>query len=320
MTITVTAANQSILSAASPGPTVVNTGSFASSSFDLTLNAPGLSLFNSGSLLGANAVSFGGGTAIPGYVYNKVGGLIQGNGSSSAGDGIADGGSANQNNGITLTILNKGSIGGNAGHTGAVYSTGIFGYLNMVLTNFGTISQSVWNDGSTTITNSGQIKGEANYAGIYAENGTISITNLSGGTINANGGNAGIYIKDGSPTTLTNAGYITGASGAKGAVDLGTGGSNLVVLDNGYKFNGKVDGGTGGTNVLELGSAGGAGTLSSFGSEFVDFKTLTIATVANWTLNPTDTLASTTTLQNAGTATVTGLLNSRNSSITSPGP
>ena len=94
---------------------------------------------------------------------------------------------------------------------------------------------------------------------------------------------------------------------------LSSGYTNRVVGDPGAVFIGAVDGGNtigaAYTSTLELTSGASAGTLSGFGTQFVNFAQTTIDAGASWNLTGDNTLAAGATLTNAGTLTNTGTLN-----------
>jgi antigen 43 len=186
------------------------------------------------------------------------------------------------------TVVNYGRISGGPGTAGYTnYGIGVRvgsngGFVSNATT--GIISAGgIFSGGPATVVNAGQVLGQttanSKYGAVYLESG--SITNLSTGTIAAESGSYGVKIGNGSGT-VTNAGYITHGSNGGDAVTLAAGFANMVVVDPGARFNGVVDGGTAADATLELGSAAATGTLSGFGSEYINFGTLTFAPSAKW--------------------------------------
>ena len=180
------------------------------------------------------------------------------------------------------TVVNYGAIRGNYGPTyvGAGIDMGAGGgYISNA--SKGIITGGIYGFGVTNIVNAGTILGfitPEKYGDVYLKTGG-SITNLGTGVINAEGGAYGIKV--GKATgVVTNAGYING--GAGDAVSLTGGYYSTVVVDPGASFKGLVDGGSAAKSILELGSGATEGTLSGFGSEYVNFGTLTFAPSAQW--------------------------------------
>ena len=180
------------------------------------------------------------------------------------------------------TVVNNGAIRGDFGPTyvGAGINMGTGGgYISNA--SSGIITGGIYSHGVTNIVNAGTILGfttSHKYGDVYLQTGG-SITNLGTGVINAEGGAYGIKV--GKATgVVTNAGYING--GAGDAVSLTGGYYSTVVVDPGASFKGLVDGGSAAKSILELGSGATTGTLSGFGSEYVNFGTLTFAPSAQW--------------------------------------
>jgi hypothetical protein len=156
--------------------------------------------------------------------------------------------------------------------------------------------------GSVTNESGGAIGG---FTGVVLNAGG-TVTNAAGASIT--GQASGVDLSAGG--TLTNAGTIIGYSGP--AVVFGGSGSNLLVLDPGYKLSGIAVGGArvSVTNTLELASAASAGTLSGLGTEFVNFGSIMFDAGARWTLAGANTIVAGSTLTelSGGALTVTGLL------------
>jgi lipopolysaccharide export system protein LptA len=126
-------------------------------------------------------------------------------------------------------------------------------------------------------------------------NGTLAVdgaaTVAAGGTLSVNG-------------ALVDAGTISIAAG--GALDFGAGNDVFDLTGNAVlDAAGAVDGG-GGTNTLELSGIGG--TLSGFGTNFVDFQVLSVAAGASWSLAGNNTITATEQLIAAGNLTINGAL------------
>jgi antigen 43 len=211
-------------------------------------------------------------------ITNAAAGVIEDTGGRGYGVQIAAG-----------VVVNYGLIRGGPGTPGYTnYSVGISidggggtGFISNTTT--GTISGGgIFASPVTTVVNAGQVLGQTTsgslYGAVYLKAGGI-ITNLSTGTIEAENGTYGVKIGKASGV-VTNAGYING--GAGDAVSLTAGFGGTVVIDPGAKFKGVVDGGSAANSTLDLGSAAAIGTLSGFGSEYINFGTLTFAPSAKW--------------------------------------
>ncbi|MGI4957838.1 MAG: Hint domain-containing protein [Janthinobacterium lividum] len=118
-----------------------------------------------------------------------------------------------------------------------------------------------------------------NSAVVLTAGGTV--VNATGAVIASNGGD-GIQVLGG-PATITDAGTISGSTYAirfSGNYDY------RVILDPGALLIGKVLGGLS-SNTLELaaGSAGGMGTVTAFGAEFIRFGSIVLDQNARWLLD-----------------------------------
>ena len=119
--------------------------------------------------------------------------------------------------------------------------------------------------------------------------GTGLISNAASGTIV--GGGFGVVSY--SAVTITNAGSIGGISYALFAATAGV--ADRVIVAPGARFSGLVEGSsTSGASVgtLEL-MAGGAGSVSGFGSQYVGFSQVTLDPGARWSLAGTVAAAQT---------------------------
>ncbi|WP_158932446.1 Hint domain-containing protein [Acidisphaera sp. S103] len=254
----------------------------------LSVSYTGLAVVNAGSI-DAGSNRYGIQFLTAGSVTNQSGGSI-----SSGGFGV-------YGNGGGVTVVNAGSI---AGYFGGV-RLGAGGYVTNQ--SGGAISSErygVFDErGAVTVVNAGSIAGSKE--GVFLLSGG-SVTNQSGGSITS--GFIGINAYGG--VTVVNAGTI---GGARYAVLFGAGYANRLVIDPNAVFYGTVTGGNtiGATSVstLELASAGSAGTLSGFGTKYVDFAQVTVDAGAQWTLAGANTIAAGSHLTDAGTLTNAGTLN-----------
>ncbi len=284
----------------------------------------GATVSNAGSIGGSH---YGGWTYETATVTNASGGVITGGytTTSAAGVYLSRGGTVTNQSGGTIgglrgvyalsgaaTVVNAGHIVGSNTTIGAgAANMGAGAYLGA--------------GGAVTNQSGGLITG---FVGIFAR--SAAVTNQSGGTISGVDGvvgygtgsvlNAGlisgnissgigVYLHNGGTVTNQAGGTISGAD----AVKFAAGFSNRLVFDPGAVFSGSVDGGNviGGTPIstLELASGASAGTLSSLGTQFINFAQTTVDANANWILSGTNSLVAGATLTNSGTLTDTGTLN-----------
>ena len=186
-------------------------------------------------------------------------------------------------------VQNSGSITGDVTLTSGVSLTNSAG---------GTISGNglavIEALGPASVTNAGLID-PATYGVDLTAGGTV--TNVAGGTIE--GTVAGVMITGGAGT-VTNGGTISG--GGVDAVTLAAGFANRVILDPGAAVTGLVDGGNaigaGVVSTLELAATGG--TLSGFGTEYIDFAQLVVDQGASWAFTGANAVAAGTTLTDQG--------------------
>ncbi len=205
--------------------------------------------------------------------------------------------------GAAGTIVNAGSIyATGAGSSGVALDSG------GLVTNQGggTIDGTLYgidSSNAATVTNSGRIGVSAD-VGVALSRGVVT----NAGTATIAGSSSGIRIFGGG--TVVDAGTITGGGDA---VHLYAGSTNRLVVDPGAVFGGAVDGGNalGATAVstLELASGATAGTLTGLGTTIEHFAQITIDSGATWTLL-SDTLSAGYAINDAGTLTNTGTLNS----------
>jgi hypothetical protein len=247
----------------------------------------------------ATAIKFQSG----GDVFNRTGGLIETDGFNNRAVYIKAFGDAVQ------SVVNAGTISGGAfaaavelnarGQVVNLAGGVLSGNYGVVTTYSATAVESITNAG--TIQSSGH--------GISINNQPGAVINETGGTINANfgvsvGGDGGSLINQAGAIitgvyagvaiysaagTVTNAGTIIGTGvsspyGRYGAVLLPAGFANRVVVDPGAVFQGKVDGanaiGASAVSTVEL--AAGTGTITGFGTQFINFGSIAFDAGANW--------------------------------------
>jgi autotransporter-associated beta strand protein len=147
-------------------------------------------------------------------------------------------------------------------------------------------------------------------------------TTMNAGTLVAGAAGAvgvgALSIASGATLDLNNFNQTVGDLSGAGAITLGTATltegtadfANRVILDPGAAFTGVVDGGNAigavSVSTLELASASATGTLTGFGTEFVNFAQLTVDPGASWKFGGGDALAAGTTLTDLGTLTLNG--------------
>lgn len=244
--------------------------------------AAGMTLTDAGTLSGpgATVVSFGEGAA--NRVVIAPGGTFAGtvNGGNAIGSGatstleLASGSSYGMLYGIGTRYTNFAQITVDAG-----------GYWGLTGTN--SIASGATLTDSGTLTNDGTLHGSVTLVG-----GTVR--NWSGATVTG-----AVLGAGGAAGTVTNAGSILGSSGT--AVQLASGFANLVMTYPGATFGGVVNAGASTLGTLVLGANGTAGLLNGFGTNFIGFDQVSIASRAAWNLG-SDTLSAGVTLTNFGTA------------------
>ena len=271
--------------------TLTNTGSLATTGVTL---AAGAMLTNTAtgtiSAVTSNAiVGAGGSSTVANY------GSIGANPTNGSGVFLNAGGLVTNHSTGTITglygvrAINAAATVVNAGHIAAntIAGTGVVLNQGGLVTNQagGAITgyAGVYGTGAPlTVTNAGTISSlkPAGF-GIWLNDGG-SITNQAGATIS---GSRAIFAQNGA-ATVVNAGTV---SGDLDAVLLAAGFTNRVVIDPGAVFTSTVDGGnTLGSSIvstLELTSAASTGTLSGFGTHFVDFGSIVLDDGAKWELD-----------------------------------
>lgn len=207
--------------------------------------------------------------------------------------------------GINWSITNTGQAAGSG--NGVLLAAGAAGFrlVNSALIQSTTPSTSSnglqsFSGGSITNTASGVIASNGNgvsilggagsvfNAGIIAGNsgGSSGVVLASGGTVavvnggKVVGGGYGILIRGGAGVVY-GGGTISGYAGT--AVSLPTGYANRFQVGAGLALNGIVNGG-GSASTLELTSLSAQGTIGGIGSAFVNFGTIQIDALAEWSL------------------------------------
>jgi hypothetical protein len=229
----------------------------------------------------------------------------------------------------SATLLNFGKVSGGTGGANAYFTVGGYaGGTGVIvasladLTNLGIISGGTGGfAGSTTFFNTNPA-GNGGAGVVIDGNGTVSnsgfILGGGGGTATypggADGGNGGVgvYISGG---TLITSGTIAGGKGGSGTRSDGAAGDAVqfgavaatLIIDPGAVFDGLVAANVSVNDTLALAGTS-AGAVAGLGTEFTGFTTLNEQAGANWALQGANTLASTTTLTDAGALTITGTL------------
>jgi hypothetical protein len=233
---------------------------------------------------------------------------------------------------VSGTVINAGTIiGANLGiaHNDIPAGVQLQGGLGGAVTNqsSGTITGywGIVSEGPTiasdnvNVVNAGYIAGNATASStitigssVYAVSGAGiwlrtagTVTNQSTGSIR---GFTGLYGGKFGAITAVNAGSISGSGGD--AVRFVAGENDRLVVDPGAVFNGTVDGGNtlGATAVstLELASGASTGSVTGFGSKYIDFARITVDAGATWSLTNNETFAPGVTLTDSGTVTLDG--------------
>jgi hypothetical protein len=236
--------------------------------------------------------------------------------------------------------INRGGSVHNAGSINGVYISVIAGQPAIV-DNAGTMTSSAYKGGAVvrllsggTISNeaSGTMSGTWIGAQVYSNSrgaspGTILnqgfilaadtlgdgaaawmkgpglISNGSSGTIS--GGAFGVVTYN-FTDTVVNQGTIFGT---EFAVAMGSGGANRVIVSPGASFTGTVNGGNPLTatvaSVLELTAGSGIGSITGFGSKYVNFAQVALDAGAAWALGGTVVAGETISFGGAGALTLT---------------
>jgi fibronectin-binding autotransporter adhesin len=236
------------------GGTLLNAGQISGGDFGSALYMAGGLLYNeAGGSIADTVDGSGAGMGGGGTVVND--GLI-------AGGGPHGGGGLGLSDGASLTNLVEGSI------------SGLFGVgagANVTITNFGVIGGG----GEGINIDSG--------GGVQIGNGGL-VDNRAGATIE---GPTAVGLSMGG--TVVNAGTIVGGGRIIVALDIAGGADARVVMAPGAVFEGKVDGGNtiGATAVstFEMAAGTAPGTVTAFGSQFVNFGSIQFDTGTDWLLS-----------------------------------
>jgi len=271
-------------------------------------------------------------------------GTITGNGVSADGDGVDVDGVVNLTNtgtirslnalndtseGVTVgggTIINSGTIQGSistpTGNTGVgrgITIAGVDKFVNADGSSTAIPIQAVY--ATTTITNSGTIKGDTDSAIAFTSGltsgFTMTITNQAGGMIEGGGATAAAIQAGVDTTVINNSGTIKADSSGKAIV--GGGGKLTVNISSGTaSVLGDIDGGTGSGNAININP--GAGNTFSYAGAITHFAT---AAVQSGTFSLSGSLSASGTSVTggtlAGTGTVSGLVTVGSGGVISPG-
>jgi hypothetical protein len=290
--------------------TIANHGTIAAtgtSGFGIDLKLGGR-VSNTGLVQGYTGVYI---TGAYGTVTNS--GTIAGTGASGDGVYLGQGGSVANNAGLIEgsggvyinaaagTVTNSGTIIGTSGsgvnllgggrivNHGAIQSPNTAYTVVVVGGGYLTNSQGgyigsggvFFGGGTGTIVNHGQIV-DTNGLGVDLDAGG-SVGNT--GLIEGSSIGIGIY---GAAGTITNSGTISGGGGT--AISFGGTGSNLLVLENGYKLVGGVYGNASATNTVKLAGSAGAAVSVDFNTlGFTNFQYVLFGTGGNDTLKVSNT-------------------------------
>jgi hypothetical protein len=305
------------------GGTYTNSGVFGSTSYStgagITMTGSNEVLINTGSILGGGPGYGALRTENANEsVTNQVGGFIYGAqnndsgiyssaigtvtnfgiiksasatiGGSGCGVAMENGGAVTNNTGGTIsgggiiiqnaagTVINSGLISGSSGYGAIALNDGgvvtnLAGAIDAVGGTYGVRIAGA----AGTVTNAGTIVGGSLY-GVYLTSG--GAVDNQAGTISASIGGYGVRISGAG--TVTNAGTITGGTNTGSAVKLDPGYVDRVIVDPGAVFIGTVDGGVISKSTLEL--AAGSGTITGFGSRYLNFGTIKFDASSNWTV------------------------------------
>lgn len=152
---------------------------------------------------------------------------------------------------------------------------------------------------------------ELHQASHFTNSSTGKVLALAGDGIDLEAGgfinNAGTIIGDlagielAAGGTVTDSGVITGTGAA---VDFSAGFAGRLIISPTARFSGEVNGGNtlgaSHVSVLELATGATAGTLSAFGTQFVDFGSIVLDAHAAWDITGATTLAAGLALTNEG--------------------
>lgn len=289
-------------------PVLINPGVTISTTGDaITASSGSWTLQNKGDIAGAGAIANGIDLAGGGVVTNFATGLVSGSSdgvriSGAAGTVINYGNIAGllavpNYSGLGIELRTGGAVTNHSGGTISGYASGIYVYSGAgTVVNAGRISGHNYNGvflkagGAVTNQTGGVISGTAygvliGAAGTVVNAGIISggiglqyvggaVTNQAGGTIVAGTSGFGVNVSGGS-ATIVNAGSIGGG------ISFAYGFTNLLLVDPGAVFAGTVNGGGAAASELEL-AAGGSGSLTAIGTQFINFGSIVFDPGGTW--------------------------------------
>jgi hypothetical protein len=298
--------------------TIMNAGSIAGSDFfgaGITLGAGGSVTNLAGGTItgnyGVSAVSVAAtvvndGYLAGGYSLPSSTGIVLKNGGdvTNQSQGTIKGDTGIYFSGATGTLINAGKLHGiyePNGGDGLVAAAGgaVTNQAGGIIAGYNGV-QSLTS--AFTAVNAGTIRTDSlRGAGINLAAGG-SVINQSGGSVT---GFTGVQVSAG--TTVENAGSIGGITAA---VSFASGAGNRLLVDPGAIFTGSVNGGNtiGGSAVSTLELTAGTGTLTGFGTQFVNFAQTTIDAGANWALSGSDSVVAGSTVTVSGSLRGTGTL------------
>jgi fibronectin-binding autotransporter adhesin len=235
------------------------TGTISSDSFGIYFSGAG-TVLNDGVIAGPGLdgiVLHAGGT-----LTNSVHGTITGNYSA-----VAFNAAGTVHNAGTIATTSGSAINLEGGGDVSIASTGTVSGEGYGITMGGE---------DATVDNAGGVAGTDNPG--VALFGGGSVTNEASAVIT---GYRGVQISGGAGTVI-NRGSIGTPDNV--AVALGIGYTNRLIVDPGASFNGEVDGGNmiGNSIVSTFELGAGSGTLSAFGTKFVNFGSIVFDTGAHW--------------------------------------
>ena len=179
-----------------------------------------------------------------------------------------------------VTLVNAGTIVDNSGPGIVLYGNGgtVTNSGTITASSFGVYGGNLAASGTIVVSNSGRISGDTD--GVFINNAAVRGAVTNTGTIIGTTG-VGVYLLGGG--TIIDSGTITGGVNA---VQFGGTGSNLLVLENGYKLVGTVagSGAVGAIDTLELSGALGAVTVNYNGLNLSSFEDILFGSSGTETL------------------------------------
>jgi hypothetical protein len=275
-------------------------------------NKETVTIVNNGLITGKNLNGDGDGVDVDGVVNITNTGTIRSlNSFNDTSEGVTVGGGTINNSGLI-----QGSISNPAGNTGVGRGITIAGVDKDAAGNPIPVQAPY---ATTTITNSGTIKGDSDsgiaFTSALTSGFVMTINNQAGGMIEGGGATAAAIQGGADETAINNSGTIKADSSGKAIVG-GTG--KLTLTINGGSIIGDVDGGSGSSNALVVDPGTGntfsyAGTLTHFATAQIKSGTFSLA----GTMTADGTTVNGGTL--AGTGTVNGLVTVTTGGVIAPG-